>query len=330
MTSPPHRPPPAGLSPCASLDSTADLDTPQDSPLLNCKSRPAPASDEPGRRSDHVLLSAGRQRARVCCGGGALPKRLLAGKPLTATFPTDSPARPVAGNWETAATQVVQKSLDVRSTGGSQRSPQAQAGGKLFKLSSDTLLDKGLDAINNVGKLMEGFALSLDNVIGQAFEEWGTPKAAARPQPRPAQRPLASVDENTDPRAAPPAAAAAAAPKAHPAAEAWGDFPIPQQHGGGLDSAAATAISVPAKCPDAGKPAPKTAFMSKLDAASGAPGAARVPTGLSGVACEGQGQSGCPLGPLELNAACRRSCPQTRMCSGGGSAPCCCSASSRS
>ena len=30
-----------------------------------------------------------------------------------------------------------------------------------------------MDAISGVGKLMEGFALTLDSVIGQAFEDWG-------------------------------------------------------------------------------------------------------------------------------------------------------------
>jgi hypothetical protein len=39
-------------------------------------------------------------------------------------------------------------------------------------------LDKGIDAINGVGKLVEGFAVTLDSVIGQAFEDWGTPKNA--------------------------------------------------------------------------------------------------------------------------------------------------------
>lgn len=36
---------------------------------------------------------------------------------------------------------------------------------------------QGLDAISGVGKLMESFALTLDTVIGQAFEDWGTPKS---------------------------------------------------------------------------------------------------------------------------------------------------------
>lgn len=36
---------------------------------------------------------------------------------------------------------------------------------------------QGMDAITGVGKIMEGFANTLDSVIGQAFEDWGT-KAA--------------------------------------------------------------------------------------------------------------------------------------------------------
>lgn len=38
---------------------------------------------------------------------------------------------------------------------------------------------QGFGAFTNVGKIMEGFAVSLDNVIVQAFEDWGTPKAGS-------------------------------------------------------------------------------------------------------------------------------------------------------
>lgn len=34
---------------------------------------------------------------------------------------------------------------------------------------------QGLDAFSGVSKLMEGLAHTLDDVIGQAFKEWGTP-----------------------------------------------------------------------------------------------------------------------------------------------------------
>lgn len=44
------------------------------------------------------------------------------------------------------------------------------------RFDSTSFLDKGIDAIHGVGKLVEGFALSLDNVIGQAFEDWSSQK----------------------------------------------------------------------------------------------------------------------------------------------------------
>ena len=43
---------------------------------------------------------------------------------------------------------------------------------------------QGMDAISGVGKLMEGFAITLDTVIGQAFEDWGStvqPGRAGKP-----------------------------------------------------------------------------------------------------------------------------------------------------
>lgn len=44
------------------------------------------------------------------------------------------------------------------------------------RFDSTSFLDKGIDAIHGVGKLVEGFALTLDNVIGQAFEDWSSQK----------------------------------------------------------------------------------------------------------------------------------------------------------
>lgn len=44
-----------------------------------------------------------------------------------------------------------------------------------------------MDAISGVGKLMEGFAITLDTVIGQAFEDWGTTLQPSRPG-KPARR----------------------------------------------------------------------------------------------------------------------------------------------
>lgn len=37
-----------------------------------------------------------------------------------------------------------------------------------------SIFDKGLDAITGVGKFVEDVAVTLDTVIGQAFEEWGS------------------------------------------------------------------------------------------------------------------------------------------------------------
>ena len=42
---------------------------------------------------------------------------------------------------------------------------------------------QGLDAIKGVANLMENFTTTLDGFIGQALEEWGTPKSAERPRP---------------------------------------------------------------------------------------------------------------------------------------------------
>jgi hypothetical protein len=46
--------------------------------------------------------------------------------------------------------------------------------------STASFFDKGLDAFGSMGKFVEGFAVTLDTVIGQAFEDWGTPKAPGR------------------------------------------------------------------------------------------------------------------------------------------------------
>lgn len=48
----------------------------------------------------------------------------------------------------------------------------------LFRLESVNFLDKSLEAITGVGRFVEGFAVTLDNVIGQAIEDWGTPTRA--------------------------------------------------------------------------------------------------------------------------------------------------------
>ena len=48
----------------------------------------------------------------------------------------------------------------------------------LLKMESSSILDKSIEAISGVGNLFEGFAVTLDTVIGQAFEDWGTPNRA--------------------------------------------------------------------------------------------------------------------------------------------------------
>lgn len=105
-----------------------------------------------------------------------------------------------------------------------QQTPPKSSRSPLFKFDSGSFLDKGIDAINGVGKLVEGFAVTLDNVIGQAFEDWGTPKNANRNVNRPisnrAKAPVRSTHSNqtTGSQVVPP-------PKAV-VGEDWGDFDV--------------------------------------------------------------------------------------------------------
>lgn len=122
------------------------------------------------RTSDRWLDSQMHQAG----GGGVqgLPPRAAA----------KAPAAPV----DSAATQIVQKALKFITLDSGSRSPKLPLASPnhstmRFKSESASFLDKGLEAINGVGKLMEGFALSLDNVIGQAFDEWGSVPAGGRP-----------------------------------------------------------------------------------------------------------------------------------------------------
>ena len=67
----------------------------------------------------------------------------------------------------------------------SHKSPSASSSASRSPLvkvdsSNSSFFDKGLDAFGSMGKLVEGFAVTLDTVIGQAFEDWGTPKAPGR------------------------------------------------------------------------------------------------------------------------------------------------------
>lgn len=47
---------------------------------------------------------------------------------------------------------------------------------------------QGLEAINNVSRLMEGFAITLDNVIEKAFEDWGATSTTKPAEPQPPER----------------------------------------------------------------------------------------------------------------------------------------------
>ncbi len=53
---------------------------------------------------------------------------------------------------------------------------QPKIGGK-YSVLTPTYCLQGIDALAGVGKFMEGFAITLDSVIGQAFEEWGVSRA---------------------------------------------------------------------------------------------------------------------------------------------------------
>ena len=121
---------------------------------------------------------------------------------------------------------------------------------------------QGMDAISGVGKLMEGFALTLDNVIGQAFEDWGPPSGG---KCKPARRPTAS---SGSPLQARPQRAARPAPPSQP--ESWQDFSAPGKENAGVavQPAAATKAPAAAGASSSGRQPHITSFMSKLDAAS--------------------------------------------------------------
>jgi hypothetical protein len=135
-------------------------------------------------------------------------------------------------------------------------------------LLAGTFLDKGLDAINGVGRLMEGFALTLDNVIGQAFDDWGTPKAAAARK----KAALAGSERTPSTAEAPRARLPVADSVSSRRADDWGDFDMEsekenatvqlqkqKQQQTGKEQAAKEASA---------KGRLNTSLMSKLDAAT--------------------------------------------------------------
>ncbi|KAL6771430.1 hypothetical protein ACKKBG_A26345 [Auxenochlorella protothecoides x Auxenochlorella symbiontica] len=72
---------------------------------------------------------------------------------------------------ESATTQIVNRALRLL------KANTARSGGEGEESATpDALvLKKGLDAFSGVGKMMEGLAHTLDDVIGQAFKDWSTP-----------------------------------------------------------------------------------------------------------------------------------------------------------
>ncbi len=149
------------------------------------------------------------------------------------------------------------------------------------KLPPATRALQGMDAITGVGKLMEGFALTLDSVIGQAFEEWNTlpssgssrPSAAGKLVPRPQRHAPTAGGTSSSSALAPKQQAAA--PQAATVPAGWQDFSIDGKENDSGAAAAAPSSSRAAGA-KAGSGAPVTAtrqahmtsFMSKLDAAS--------------------------------------------------------------
>ena len=104
-----------------------------------------------------------------------------------------------------------------------------------FDLSnSSSFLDKGLDAINGVGKLVEGFAVTLDTVIGQAFDEWGgTPRPSKTPLGKNAKNNKITRSSSLATKSAAKSVAATGGsgpvtPQA-PQQEAWGDFDVDER-----------------------------------------------------------------------------------------------------
>ena len=108
---------------------------------------------------------------------------------------------------------------------------------------------------------MEDFAVTLDTVIGQAFEEWVPSRASTRGSPPEGAAPTRPA-RGTE-------AGAGGVQQAAVAAEQWGDFDLPSQSGKeraveGQENQAARG-NAPRDPP---RPARLTSFMSKIDAAS--------------------------------------------------------------
>ncbi|PRW59883.1 hypothetical protein C2E21_1370 [Chlorella sorokiniana] len=283
-------------SPCSTASEASALTTPQDrSPLVVSRAAAtapaaaaAPAAADALAQFGHQLASSRSSdrwlEERLASAGG----RAGAGHTRRPHASSSSAASPSVV--EPVAAQIVHKAL--RFITGDQTPPPPEGTTPPPKVAtafdSQSFLDKGMDAITGVGKLMEGFALTLDSVIGQAFEEWNTlpsgSSSSSRPQGTGRAAPLPQRHASTaggisssSGSALAPRQQQGAAPQAAAAPAGWQDFSIDGKEN---DSGAAPA---PAPAPSSraagakagsgastagGRQAHMTSFMSKLDAAS--------------------------------------------------------------
>ncbi|KAI3435638.1 hypothetical protein D9Q98_001696 [Chlorella vulgaris] len=255
----------AGLdtgSPCSSSEPSSAQATPQDqSPLL---SRAPAAAD--GLAQFSRQLTANRSADKwLDDQERVIPSTALRDASMSHHTTSVSPLGRQAV--ESASSQIVHKALRFITQEKAVSQPPSALAHRLGDASdkapfdSNTLLDKGIDAISGVGKLMEGFAITLDTVIGQAFEDWGSNLQPARSGKGAAQVPGASAPRSGAVRAQPaPKRGADAA--AHVGAASSG-----KENAGG----AVRAVSKQGE-PAAAQPASRqphiTNFMSKIDAAS--------------------------------------------------------------
>ena len=118
-------------------------------------------------------------------------------------------------NKSSTTTTTTTTTTGVATAGGGGPSP-------LLKFDSSSFLDKGLDAINGMGRLVEGFAVTLDTVIGQAFEDWGTPNAPGREGKKKIVKPIGIL---------PARKTSAVTVQRQEKDSEWGDFDIDDQEG---------------------------------------------------------------------------------------------------
>jgi hypothetical protein len=138
------------------------------------------------------------------------PPRSKKAPPASSSSP--QPTSPAAASHSTPPSGQRQRSR--RSASPSTTHPTSP----LIKLDTSlSFLNQGLDAINGVGRLVEGFAVSLDNVIGHALDDWA-PVAPAAPGREPKKKMVKPVGVLPPP---PPAAAGRGQVK-----DNWDDFDV--------------------------------------------------------------------------------------------------------